>query len=147
MPDGGHLSDRSDQTSCGTGIGLKLRILATSDMHMHLLPHDYLADRPCDRFGLARTADMIQRLRAEGRQCLLLDNGDFLQGAPMGDVVASKRGCVMGGPFIMSAANMGTAASGHKSHGDMTAMRQKGGWVRGWTATQVDPVTAASFRT
>ncbi|MCG6111618.1 MAG: bifunctional 2',3'-cyclic-nucleotide 2'-phosphodiesterase/3'-nucleotidase [Paracoccus sp.] len=69
---------------------MTLRILATSDMHMHLLPYDYLADRPSDRIGLARTASLIQARRAEVRACLLLDNGDFLQGGPMGDLVARR---------------------------------------------------------
>ncbi|WP_108500999.1 bifunctional 2',3'-cyclic-nucleotide 2'-phosphodiesterase/3'-nucleotidase [Paracoccus indicus] len=92
MPDGGHLPDRSDGPRPGSATGLQLRILATSDMHMHLLPHDYLADRPCDRHGLSRAADLIQRLRAEGRPCLLLDNGDFLQGSPMGEMVARQGG-------------------------------------------------------
>lgn len=127
MPDGGHLPDRSDQTSCGTGTGLKLRILATSDMHMHLLPHDYLADRPCDRFGLARTADMIQRLRAEGRQCLLLDNGDFLQGAPMGDVVARRGGKGAAHPAIaaMNALRYDAAALGnHDFNFGLTFLRR-----------------------
>ena len=67
---------------------MTLRILATSDVHMHLLPHDYLADRPSDRLGLARTASLIQARRAEAQACLLLDNGDFLQGGPMGDLAA-----------------------------------------------------------
>ncbi|WP_410218532.1 bifunctional 2',3'-cyclic-nucleotide 2'-phosphodiesterase/3'-nucleotidase [Paracoccus sp. (in: a-proteobacteria)] len=71
--------------------GMRLRILATSDLHMHLLPYDYLANRPCDRVGLARTAALIETRRAEVAACLLLDNGDFLQGAPMGEMVARDR--------------------------------------------------------
>lgn len=67
---------------------MTLRILATSDLHMHLLPFDYLANRPSGHLGLARTAVLIQQRRAEARACLLLDNGDFLQGGPMGDLTA-----------------------------------------------------------
>ncbi|WP_304616382.1 bifunctional 2',3'-cyclic-nucleotide 2'-phosphodiesterase/3'-nucleotidase [Paracoccus sp. (in: a-proteobacteria)] len=67
---------------------LSLRVLATSDVHMHLLPHDYLTGTPSRRLGLARTASLIARRRAEASACLLLDNGDFLQGSPMGDVAA-----------------------------------------------------------
>lgn len=72
------------------GCGMRLRILATSDLHMHLLPYDYLAGRPSDHVGLARTASLIHEKRAEVPACLLLDNGDFLQGGPMGEVVARQ---------------------------------------------------------
>lgn len=72
--------------------GMRLRILATSDLHMHLMAHDYLADRPSDRLGLARTASLIQARRAEVPATILLDNGDFLQGGPMGDLAARRLG-------------------------------------------------------
>ncbi|WP_405403780.1 bifunctional 2',3'-cyclic-nucleotide 2'-phosphodiesterase/3'-nucleotidase [Paracoccus sp. Ld10] len=72
--------------------GMTLRILATSDLHMHLLPYDYLADRPSDRIGLARTASLIEARRNGPHASVLLDNGDFLQGGPMGDLVARRSG-------------------------------------------------------
>ncbi|MDQ1899652.1 bifunctional 2',3'-cyclic-nucleotide 2'-phosphodiesterase/3'-nucleotidase [Paracoccus sp. WLY502] len=68
-----------------------LRILATTDMHMKLLPHDYLADRPCRQGSLAQIASLVDRRRA-GRNTLLLDNGDFLQGTPLGDQAAQAGG-------------------------------------------------------
>jgi 2',3'-cyclic-nucleotide 2'-phosphodiesterase (5'-nucleotidase family) len=40
------------------------------------------------RVGLARTADLIAGIRAEATNAILLDNGDFLQGNPMGDYIA-----------------------------------------------------------
>lgn len=64
-----------------------LRILATTDLHVHLNPWDYFADRSCAIAGLARTATLIAKARAEVTASVLLDNGDFLQGSPMGDVV------------------------------------------------------------
>ena len=64
-----------------------LRILATSDLHVHLAPWDYYTDRSSAISGLARTANLIAKARAEAGCCLLLDNGDFLQGSPLGDVV------------------------------------------------------------
>lgn len=69
-----------------------LRILATSDLHMHLLAHDYFADRAGAPFGLARVAGRIARHRAEARNCLLLDNGDLLQGNLLGDHLAARPG-------------------------------------------------------
>ena len=65
-----------------------LRILATSDLHVQLYPWDYHADTASPGRGLARTAGLIATARAEARCSVLLDNGDFLQGSPMGDMVA-----------------------------------------------------------
>lgn len=65
----------------------RLRILGTSDLHVHLLGYDYYADRPCPGTGLAHTAALVAAARREVDCCVLLDNGDFLQGNPMGDYV------------------------------------------------------------
>jgi 2',3'-cyclic-nucleotide 2'-phosphodiesterase/3'-nucleotidase len=64
-----------------------LRILATTDLHLHLFPYDYYSDQPTDTVGLARTATLIARARAEVEHSVLLDNGDFLFGNPMGDLI------------------------------------------------------------
>ena len=66
----------------------KLRILGTTDLHVHLLGYDYYANRPDPRVGLAQTATLIAQARAECGNTLLFDNGDFLQGNPVGDYVA-----------------------------------------------------------
>lgn len=58
-------------------------------MHAHVYPFDYYTERPCDKFGLARAAGLIATLRAEVANCLVFDNGDFLQGSPLGDVAAA----------------------------------------------------------
>jgi len=52
---------------------------------MHILPYDYVADRPSETVGLARTATLIRQARAEAANCLLFDNGDFLHGTPASD--------------------------------------------------------------
>ncbi len=69
-----------------------LRIMETTDLHVHVWPYDYYSDRPVDTVGLARTAAHIADVRAEATNSLLLDNGDFLQGNPMGDYIAYERG-------------------------------------------------------
>ncbi|MDH2327283.1 bifunctional 2',3'-cyclic-nucleotide 2'-phosphodiesterase/3'-nucleotidase [Cereibacter sp. SYSU M97828] len=69
-----------------------LRILATSDIHMHLHPWDYTTAQPTATQSLARIATLAAQARAEAGNCILLDNGDFLQGSPMGDWVAHGRG-------------------------------------------------------
>jgi 2',3'-cyclic-nucleotide 2'-phosphodiesterase / 3'-nucleotidase len=68
-----------------------LRIMATTDLHAHLVPYDYFNDRPVDSYGLTRTAALISQARAEVAQSLLFDNGDFLQGSAIGDYLARGR--------------------------------------------------------
>lgn len=70
---------------------LRLRILETTDIHMHLLNHDYYQDKATDEFGLAKTVTLIKAARAQVRNSLLFDNGDLLQGSPLGDFVARIR--------------------------------------------------------
>ncbi|OYU99635.1 MAG: 2',3'-cyclic-nucleotide 2'-phosphodiesterase [Burkholderiales bacterium PBB5] len=67
---------------------LKLRILETTDLHMNLLNYDYYQDKLTDDYGLAKTITLIKAARAQARNSLLLDNGDLLQGSPLGDYMA-----------------------------------------------------------
>ena len=69
-----------------------LRIAETTDLHVHVWPYDYYADKPVDTVGLARTAAFIEQVRAEAGNSIVLDNGDFLQGNPLGDFMAYERG-------------------------------------------------------
>mgnify|MGYP002652321004 CR=1 FL=1 len=36
-----------------------LRIMETTDLHVHVWPYDYYADKPVDTLGLARTAALV----------------------------------------------------------------------------------------
>lgn len=83
---------------------IHLRLLATSDLHVHILPHDYYSGLASDRLGLARTASLIERARADAPNCLLFDNGDFLQGSPLGDYIAQSGGLGLGQVHPMLAA-------------------------------------------
>ncbi|HEY4081954.1 MAG TPA: bifunctional 2',3'-cyclic-nucleotide 2'-phosphodiesterase/3'-nucleotidase [Burkholderiaceae bacterium] len=67
---------------------LNLRLLETSDVHMNLLDWDYYQDKQTSEYGLVRTATLIAKARAENPNTLLFDNGDLLQGTPLGDHVA-----------------------------------------------------------
>jgi 2',3'-cyclic-nucleotide 2'-phosphodiesterase / 3'-nucleotidase len=73
-----------------------LRLLETTDIHVNVLPYDYYADAPNDTMGLSRTAAIIAAIRAEATNSLLLENGDYLQGSPMGDYIAYERGMKAG---------------------------------------------------
>jgi len=67
---------------------VRLRLLETTDVHMNLLSYDYYQDKDTDQYGLARTLSLIRAARAEAPNSLLFDNGDLLQGNPMGDYIA-----------------------------------------------------------
>lgn len=69
-----------------------LRIIETTDLHVAALAYDYYADAPNDTMGLARTATLIEGIRAEAGNSMLLDNGDIIQGNPMGDYIAYEKG-------------------------------------------------------
>lgn len=66
--------------------------MATTDLHMQALPYDYYTDKDGGQPGLSRTALLIRKARAEAANSLLFDNGDLLQGNPMGDYIATERG-------------------------------------------------------
>ena len=65
-----------------------LRLLQTTDVHVHLLAYDYFAERDSASVGLSRTATLIKDARVEVTNSLLFDTGDFLQGNLLGDRVA-----------------------------------------------------------
>lgn len=72
--------------------GIHLRVIETTDMHLHLLPYDYYADRPWSGVGLVSAASLVEQARDEAPNTLLFDNGDFLQGTPLGEYVAHDHG-------------------------------------------------------
>ncbi|WP_273852603.1 bifunctional 2',3'-cyclic-nucleotide 2'-phosphodiesterase/3'-nucleotidase [Guptibacillus spartinae] len=67
---------------------VNLRILETTDLHTNIVNYDYYKDQSTDEFGLAKTATLINNARHEVENSLLFDNGDLLQGNPLGDYVA-----------------------------------------------------------
>ncbi|HOZ63719.1 MAG TPA: metallophosphoesterase, partial [Burkholderiaceae bacterium] len=75
-------------STVGWSAEVKLRILETTDVHMNLLSYDYYQDKVTDQYGLARAITLIKAARAEATNSMLFDNGDLLQGNPLGDVVA-----------------------------------------------------------
>jgi 2',3'-cyclic-nucleotide 2'-phosphodiesterase / 3'-nucleotidase len=68
-----------------------LRLIATSDLHASLMPYDYQANRPNANLGLGAISQQIAEARGEARNCLLFDNGDFLQGSALADYAAQSR--------------------------------------------------------
>ncbi len=71
---------------------VRLRILATSDLHLQLLPFDYVRDESTSGASLSKLSTLVKEARAqaaeENRACFLFDNGDTFQGTPVGDFIA-----------------------------------------------------------
>uniref|UniRef100_UPI0025CCD770 bifunctional 2',3'-cyclic-nucleotide 2'-phosphodiesterase/3'-nucleotidase n=1 Tax=Deinococcus sp. TaxID=47478 RepID=UPI0025CCD770 len=70
---------------------VSLRVLETTDLHTAALGYDYYQDKPTGEFGFEYTATLIQAAKKEQRNTLLYDNGDLIQGNPLGDYVARVR--------------------------------------------------------
>ncbi|WP_168402786.1 bifunctional 2',3'-cyclic-nucleotide 2'-phosphodiesterase/3'-nucleotidase [Erwinia amylovora] len=66
------------------------RILETTDLHSNMMDFDYYKDRPTDKYGLVRTASLIKAARQQVSNSVLIDNGDVIQGSPLGDYMAAK---------------------------------------------------------
>ena len=59
-----------------------LRVIETSDVHGSFFPYDFINRTP-KRGTLARVSSYVNKLRQEhGKNVILLDNGDILQGQP-----------------------------------------------------------------
>jgi 2',3'-cyclic-nucleotide 2'-phosphodiesterase/3'-nucleotidase len=72
------------------GQSVELSILATSDIHTHYLPYDYFTDTPVETDGLVKVAAAIQQEREKNPNVLLFDDGDNIQGTPLGDYLAKN---------------------------------------------------------
>lgn len=71
---------------------INLRLMSTTDVHTNVMGWDYFKNAPSVSVGLDRTAALVKQARAEakGMNNLLLDNGDLIQGTPLG-TYASKQ--------------------------------------------------------
>jgi len=59
-----------------------LTIMHTNDVHSRIDPFPPDSGRNSGQGGVARRKVLIDQIRAEGQQCLLLDAGDIFQGTP-----------------------------------------------------------------
>ncbi|MEO3945362.1 bifunctional 2',3'-cyclic-nucleotide 2'-phosphodiesterase/3'-nucleotidase [Gorillibacterium sp. CAU 1737] len=79
MPFGGLYAAAADGNST-----LKMRILETTDVHTNLMSYDYYKSAAAPTVGLVRTASLIKEARKEVPNTVLVDNGDLIQGTPLG---------------------------------------------------------------
>ncbi|WP_373713257.1 bifunctional 2',3'-cyclic-nucleotide 2'-phosphodiesterase/3'-nucleotidase [Streptococcus sp.] len=66
------------------GQSVAVRILSTTDLHTNLVNYDYYQDKETQNLGLAKTAVLIAKAKAENPNVVLVDNGDIIQGTPLG---------------------------------------------------------------
>ncbi|HFI0467820.1 TPA: bifunctional 2',3'-cyclic-nucleotide 2'-phosphodiesterase/3'-nucleotidase [Streptococcus suis] len=75
----------TETTTPVEGQSVDVRILATTDLHTNLVNYDYYQDKPVETLGLAKTAVLIEEAKAENSNVVLVDNGDTIQGTPLGN--------------------------------------------------------------
>ena len=65
-----------------------LRLMETTDIHANVMDYNYYSDSVDSGHGLVRTAMLVKQAREEiahPENSALVDNGDLIQGSPMGD--------------------------------------------------------------
>ncbi|MCP1189204.1 bifunctional 2',3'-cyclic-nucleotide 2'-phosphodiesterase/3'-nucleotidase [Priestia flexa] len=70
---------------------VKMRLMETTDIHTNLLNYDYYKDAPYEKVGLVKTASLVKQARSEVKNSLLVDNGDLIQGTPLGTYKATVK--------------------------------------------------------
>ncbi|HEX2863213.1 MAG TPA: bifunctional 2',3'-cyclic-nucleotide 2'-phosphodiesterase/3'-nucleotidase, partial [Deinococcales bacterium] len=83
---------------------VNLRLLETTDLHTAALGYDYYQDKATGEYGLANTATLIRAAKADAANSLLFDDGDLIQGNPLGDYVAKVNPLKPGQMHPMTAA-------------------------------------------
>ncbi|MBU8881140.1 bifunctional 2',3'-cyclic-nucleotide 2'-phosphodiesterase/3'-nucleotidase [Bacillus sp. FJAT-29790] len=66
---------------------VNLRIIETTDIHSNVMNYDYYKGSSTNAYGLTKAASLIKQVREEADNSLLFDNGDLIQGSPIGDYV------------------------------------------------------------
>ncbi|MGV3010801.1 bifunctional 2',3'-cyclic-nucleotide 2'-phosphodiesterase/3'-nucleotidase [Streptococcus thoraltensis] len=77
-------ADTNDTVAPQEGQSVDVRILSTTDLHTNLVNYDYYQDKESQKIGLAKTAVLIDNAKAENSNVVLVDNGDLIQGTPLG---------------------------------------------------------------
>lgn len=75
---------------------IDFKIMATSDMHDYIMNYDYYTTSESDDYGLVKISTVVNKYRTDNGKkgdknidnLILLDNGDLIQGNPLGDYYA-----------------------------------------------------------
>ncbi|MCC5910269.1 MAG: bifunctional 2',3'-cyclic-nucleotide 2'-phosphodiesterase/3'-nucleotidase [Clostridiaceae bacterium] len=66
----------------------ELVIMGTTDIHVNIMPYNYMNDRVDERYGISKVATLVDQIRAQHANTLLLDAGDMIQGSLLGNIEA-----------------------------------------------------------
>lgn len=72
----------------GSARQVTVTLLATTDLHGNIYPVDYFTGQPAER-GLAKIATLVESIRRQTPNTLLIDCGDTIQGSPLESVYQS----------------------------------------------------------
>ena len=59
----------------------ELTIMGTTDMHQNLMSYDYMGDEEVEDFGFSKTYTLIEEIRSNNENTILLSNGDIISGS------------------------------------------------------------------
>lgn len=82
-----------DNNSNSKKVEVDLRLMETTDIHANVMDYNYYSDIQDNTVGLVRTAALVSEARGELSEIgnsVLVDNGDLIQGSPMGDWQRAK---------------------------------------------------------
>jgi len=105
---------KSESPRTGPPKQVAITLLGTTDLHGHVYPIDYYADRPAN-WGLAKVATLVRKARAQHPNILLLDSGDTIQGTPLA-YYAARRATSKPNPVIAAMNALGYAAMAVGNH-------------------------------
>ncbi|HKR12125.1 MAG TPA: 5'-nucleotidase C-terminal domain-containing protein [Pyrinomonadaceae bacterium] len=95
---------------------VQITILGTTDLHGNINPIDYYTNKPDNR-GLAKIATLINRVRKEQPNVVLVDSGDTIQGSPL-ESFHSRQNNVRTDPMmlVMNSLNYDAMAVGNHEY-------------------------------
>lgn len=72
-------------SSFAEGENVKLTIIATTDLHANIYNYSYEDGKEVDNLGITKVYTVIQEIRKENPNTVLIDNGDTIQGTILSD--------------------------------------------------------------
>lgn len=111
-------NETQEQSPAANVLTGQLQILATSDMHAYLMNYDYYTTSESNNFGLVKLATLIKEFKEGKDNVVLVDNGDLIQGNPLGDYFARVKPVQKGTahPAYLALGELGYDAAGIGNH-------------------------------
>ena len=107
----------TDRTRAQAGASARLRLIATTDLHMQIRPFDYLADAPAPGQGLACAAAVARAAGAEADNAVLFDIGDAFQGDAVEPDAATESAQAMARALAAAGIEAATIGNHDFNHG------------------------------